>query len=167
MLWGRRRATPAFLLAVNPTARAARELKLNKPECSVGTDESNDLIIPDSSVSRRHALIRRHRNNWQVIDCQSTNGTYIGDRKATQWITLRDNQEVRFGGARFIFHTGQGLNRHDTSVSSTGQLRASRLRLLIVLVLIGLIVGFAVTQYYSYRTLQRQEALLHNSASKR
>jgi len=167
MLWGRRKATQVFLLAVNPTARAARELKLNKPECSVGTDESNDLIIPDSSVSRRHALIRRHRNKWQVLDGQSTNGTYIGDRKATQWITIRDGQEVRFGGARFIFRTGQVLNRRRTGASSTGQLRASRLRVLIVLGLIGLLVGFAATQYFIYRSLQRQEALLHNSALKR
>ena len=109
MLWGRRKATQAFLLGVNPTARAARELKLNKPECSVGTDESNDLIIPDSSVSRRHALIRRHRNKWQVLDGQSTNGTYIGDRKANPV----DHDPRRSGsalwrGALYLSH-GSGI----------------------------------------------------------
>ena len=167
MLGGRRKGTEAFLLAVNPTVRAARELKLNKAECSVGIEQSNDLIIHDGSVSRQHALIRRHRGKWQVLDRQSSNGTYVGDRKAVEWITLRDGQELRFGAARFVFHAGEAFERLSTNGTAERRSRFSRLRLLIVLVLIGLIVGVAATQYLTYRSYQRQEALLHNSRPKR
>jgi pSer/pThr/pTyr-binding forkhead associated (FHA) protein len=166
MLWKRRKDIDAFLLAVNPTAGDARELKLNKPECSVGTDESNDVIIHDSSVSRRHALIRRHRNKWQVLDRESTNGIYVGDRKALEWITLRNGQEVRFGGARFIFHAGQAFNGRNTGGTPARRVRVSRLRLLVVLILVGLIMGFAASQYLIYRSYQQKEALLHSSRTK-
>lgn len=167
MLGGRHKSTEAFLLAVNPTARAARELKLNKAECSVGIEQSNDLIIHDGSVSRQHALIRQHRGKWQVLDRQSSNGTYVGDRKAVEWITLRDGQELRFGAARFVFHADEALNTLGTGGVVKRRSRFSRLRLLIFLVIIGLIAGVAATQYFTYRSYQRQEALIHNSRPKR
>lgn len=151
---------------MSPTAGSARQLKLNKRECSVGTDASNDIIVRDYSVSKRHALIRWHGSKWQVIDRLSTNGTYVGYRKAIDWITLRDGQEVRFGAARFIFHAGQPFKRRSTDRASSRHVRASRLRLLIVLILAGLIAGFAAAQYFLYRSYQHQEALLHDSRSK-
>lgn len=96
MLGGRRIAQQVFLLAVNPAARATRELKLSRPESSVGSDESNDLVIRDGTVSRRHALLRlrRRRGRWQVVDNGSTNGTYVGEKKAVAWITLHDGEEI-------------------------------------------------------------------------
>ncbi len=166
MLWRRRKVTEAFLLAVNPTARAARELTLNRPQCSVGTEESNDLIIHDGSVSRRHALIRLRRRTWQVLDRQSSNGTYVEDRKAIEWTTLRDGQELRFGAARFVFHAGQTFSGSGTDATSMRLGRVSRLRTVIVLILLGLTVGFAAAQYFFYRSYQHQESLLHSSTSR-
>jgi pSer/pThr/pTyr-binding forkhead associated (FHA) protein len=162
MLWWARKTREASLLAVNPTASATRDIKLGKPECSVGSEKSNDLVIPDGSVSRQHALIRLHRGRWQVIDCESTNGTFVGDRKATEWISLRDGQEVRFGGAQFIFRSSKAPGVRTTSGLPVRR-RGSMLRAIIVLVAVGLVIGFAVTQYFIYRSYQRQEALSHNA----
>lgn len=161
MLWRARKVREASLLAVNPTAGAARDIELGKSECSVGSEKSNDLVIPDGSVSRQHALIRLHRGRWQVIDRESTNGTFVSDRKVTEWTSLRDRQEVRFGGARFIFRSGKALGVRTTSGSPVRR-RGSMLRAIIVLVAIGLVIGFAATQYFIYRSYQRQEALSHN-----
>lgn len=162
LLWTRK-AREASLLAVNPSAGAARDIELGKPECSVGSDKSNDLVISDGSVSRQHALIRLHRGTWQVIDRESSNGTFVGDRKATgEWISLRDGQEVRFGGARFVFRSGKAIGVRTTSGLPVRR-RGSILRAIIVLVAAGLVIGFAATQYFIYRSYQRQEALSHNA----
>lgn len=167
MLWGRHKNGDAFLLAVNPTAPAERDFRLKRPECSIGTDESNDLIVRDSSVSRRHAQIRRRRRTWQVIDCESTNGTYVGERKAGTWTTLRDGAELRFGAARFIFRSGNVLDASaGHRAASGGRSEFSRLRLLIVLIPIALIAGFAAAQYFYYRSYHTQEASLHNSSAR-
>ncbi len=150
LLGERRQPQEAFLRAINPGSRAARELRLIRLESAVGSGESNDLVIRDDSVSRRHALVRRHRRKWQVIDRGSTNGTYVGERKAVDWIKLRDGEEVRFGGARFIFRSSgsSGLRAmRDLPVKR----RASGLRALTVLIAVGLVGGFAASQYYLYR----------------
>lgn len=157
MLGGRRKAQEAFLLAVNPAARATRELKLSRPESSVGSDESNDLVIRDGTVSRRHALLRRRRSRWQVVDNGSTNGTYVGDQKAVDWITLHDGEEIRFGGARFVFRSRKAPGALATSDFPVRR-RSSRLRTVMVLVAVGLVSGFAATQYLLYRSYQRQVA---------
>jgi pSer/pThr/pTyr-binding forkhead associated (FHA) protein len=154
------------LIAVNPTRGAVREFKLNKLECSVGTEASNDLIISDGSVSRRHATIRRHWRRWQVVDQKSTNGTYVGNCKAIGWTTIRDGQEVRFGAARFIFRAAVSPARADDGEGQAHRVRTSGLRLFITLTLFALVVGFAATQYFIYRSYQRQEASLHHSLPK-
>ncbi len=166
MLCGRHKNAGGFLLAVNPTAPAERDFRLTQTEYSIGTDESNDLIIRDSSVSRRHAQIRRQRRKWQVIDCQSTNGTYVGERNAGAWTPLRDGAELRFGAARFIFRSGNVLDAGaGNRAASDRQGKFSKLRLLIVLIPIALIVGFAAAQYFYYRSYQNQEASLHQSST--
>lgn len=164
MLAGGGKARQALLLSVNPTARAARELKLSKSQCSIGSQESNDLVVPDGSVSARHALIRRHRTSWQVIDNGSTNGTYVDDRKAVDWIELRDGTEVRFGAARFIFRVG-GASAARATRNFRVRPRASGLRALIVLISVGLVGGFAATQYYLYRWYEARALNAHSASS--
>lgn len=120
------------------------------------------MVIPDGSVSRQHALIRLHWGRWQVIDRESSNGTFVGDRKVTEWTSVRDGQEVRFGGARFVFRSGKAPGVR-TTTGVPERRRGSMLRVIIALVAAGLVIGFAATQYFLYRSYQRQEALSHNA----
>jgi uncharacterized protein YkwD len=162
MLAGHRKAREAFLLAVNPALGAMREFRLSRQESSVGSDESNDLVVRGATISRRHALIRRRRSRWQIIDNGSTNGTYVGDQKAIVWITLRDGAEVRFGGARFVFRLGNASGARTISDFPVRR-RSSGLRMVVVLVVTGLVSGFAVTQYFLYHSYQRENALFRSA----
>lgn len=157
MLGRRRKPREAFLLAVNPAGRATREIRLNRSRSSFGSDEANDLVMCDSTVSRHHALIRRHWGRWQVVDNRSSNGTYVGDRKAVTWTTLRDGEEVRFGGAHFVFRSGKAFSVRATTDFPMHK-GGFKLRTVIVLIAIGLAGGFAATQYLLYRSYQSQVA---------
>lgn len=45
---------------------------------SVGRREDNDLILKyDTFVSRKHALLHFENGNWNLEDCNSTNGTFV------------------------------------------------------------------------------------------
>ena len=44
-------------LIVNPTSSNRREVPLGRALTSIGRDPSNDLVLPDAMVSRRHAVI--------------------------------------------------------------------------------------------------------------
>jgi len=154
----------SFLIAVSPVGREARDIRLSKSEYSLGTEESNDLVLRDSSVSRRHALLRRRRGRWQIIDRGSTNGTYAGSRRADSWVTLGDGEEVRFGGARFVFRSGSAPKARATGGMSLRK-RTSRLRALMVLVIAGFVISFAATQYLLFRSYQRRVASLRSIPS--
>ncbi len=44
-------------IIVNPTSSSRREITLSRTLMSVGRDPSNDVVLPDAMVSRRHAVI--------------------------------------------------------------------------------------------------------------
>ena len=56
-------------LIVNPTSANRREIPLARAAIlTIGRDPSNDLVLPDSMVSRRHAVIE-HRGSHFCPGC--------------------------------------------------------------------------------------------------
>src|SRR5271168_4120807 len=57
-----------------------------------------EMVLDDTSVSRRHAEIRSTPQGWRVRDLGSTNGTYVnGNRLEPGEWPLRANDIVRCG----------------------------------------------------------------------
>lgn len=48
---------------------------------SIGRSEDNDLSIVDAEVSRNHIKIIKDTSGWMIHDLDSTNGSYIDDKK--------------------------------------------------------------------------------------
>ena len=44
---------------------------------TIGRTSNNDVVIPDTSVSRLHAYVRRAGNGWVVADAGSKNGSWL------------------------------------------------------------------------------------------
>ena len=55
-----------------------KELVLSKPIIRIGMNENNDLMLDDNTASRFHCEIRRIREDYLLVDRESTNGTYVG-----------------------------------------------------------------------------------------
>ena len=43
----------------------------------IGRDPTNSIVLEDPLVSRRHAVIRRVKNDYLIKDLRSTNGTHL------------------------------------------------------------------------------------------
>ena len=67
-----------------------------KPRSSIGQHSSNDLVLPDRTVSRFHCEILLDGGAARIRDLGSRNGTWVeGTRVVEAW--LRDGAELRLG----------------------------------------------------------------------
>jgi uncharacterized RDD family membrane protein YckC len=99
-------------LIMNPTSSSRREIPLPRALLSIGRDPSNDLVLPDAMVSRRHAVIEYRGNQYYLRDCNSSNGSVVnGDRISER--SLRDGDLVAIGTARLLF-------REDLAIEDPG-----------------------------------------------
>lgn len=87
------------ILAVRRGPNAGSTFALDAEATSIGRHPDSSLFLDDVTVSRRHALIRRTPDGYQISDVGSLNGTYVsGERIDT--IALTDMSEVQIG--RFV-----------------------------------------------------------------
>ncbi|MGH7837476.1 MAG: FHA domain-containing protein, partial [Candidatus Binataceae bacterium] len=77
------------------------EYSLLKPEVAVGRGENNDIVIPHASVSRNHARLVRRDGAFELIDLNSTNGSYVDSQPVQGATRIANGSEVRFGDIRF------------------------------------------------------------------
>jgi 3',5'-cyclic-nucleotide phosphodiesterase len=85
------------------------------------------ICIPEATISRRHARIRRRGAGYVVEDLHSRNGTFVcGERLAPgAWHPLRDGDELALASAQLVFHSlmlperGSGTTVITRSVDAT------------------------------------------------
>lgn len=93
--------------------------------CSIGRSPSNQVVLADEKVSRRHALIHAQgENEYWLVDLGSANGTYLNDRRLAQPVKLHDQDQVQIGNLRLVFRQPRGSQRgqaldHPTSTKKT------------------------------------------------
>lgn len=90
------------LMTVNPVDPVPSEYSLFKDEVTVGRGEDNDVVIPHASVSRAHARLMKRNGAYELMDLNSTNGTFIDDRRLAGSQSLPNGSRVRFGDVQFI-----------------------------------------------------------------
>ncbi|MEM9685088.1 MAG: FHA domain-containing protein [Pseudomonadota bacterium] len=68
---------------------------------AIGRSQQNDIVIEDSSVSRRHAELRELGSGWyKMVDLGSTHGTHVERGGLWNKVTVAEvtrGNRVRFG----------------------------------------------------------------------
>ena len=63
------------------SAAGQDEYIITEDSVSIGSGASADIVIKDSGISRLHARIIREGEMYFIKDMNSTNGTWINDRR--------------------------------------------------------------------------------------
>jgi hypothetical protein len=72
---------------------------------TIGRDSGCDMVLPDPTVSRWHAGLRREPGGWLLDDLGSTNGTLLNGWRVRAWVPVRDGDLVSFGAVTFVVGT--------------------------------------------------------------
>jgi len=75
---------------------------LEGDEIKIGRLQANDIVLPDPNVSRVHARIERRNKSFFILDLDSTNGTYLNEKRVTE-AKLKDGDIIRLGSTRLLF----------------------------------------------------------------
>ena len=76
--------------AANPPQRVGETTVARPPSAvhtidqlvvTIGRGPENNVVLNDLLVSRRHALLRRSGNQWELLDNNSANGTYVNGNR--------------------------------------------------------------------------------------
>jgi len=66
-------------------------------EFSIGREDDNDLVLDRVNVSKHHLCFRKIEGRIEVVDLESTNGTYLNGRKVQSARTVRRTDRVYVG----------------------------------------------------------------------
>jgi hypothetical protein len=67
-----------------------------------GRDRESDCVLPDPTVSRTHAWLRRGEGErWWLRDLASSNGTWLNGRRVVDEVEVRPGDRVSFGGVEY------------------------------------------------------------------
>jgi pSer/pThr/pTyr-binding forkhead associated (FHA) protein len=69
----------------------------------LGRDATADVLIDDSTVSRKHAAIDIRPNVATIEDLSSKNGTFLDGVKLDGSAPLREGQAIVLGDASVVF----------------------------------------------------------------
>jgi hypothetical protein len=73
-----------------------REWSLDRDRSVIGRLSGSEIEVDDPGASRRHAEIRRHGDEYVVVDLGSTNGTLVNDSPVSE-ATLEDGDRITIG----------------------------------------------------------------------
>jgi pSer/pThr/pTyr-binding forkhead associated (FHA) protein len=81
--------------------------ELNKPVITIGRDITNDFVINDAEVSRKHARLTLEGERYTIEDLNSTNGTYVDGQRLIGPHLLAVGEIVMFGDNVGVVYEGE------------------------------------------------------------
>jgi len=63
--------------------KVIKEYPFDKENMTIGRNEGNDIVVDNLAVSGLHARIDKTQDTYILTDLQSTNGTFVNDKRIT------------------------------------------------------------------------------------
>lgn len=118
---------------------------------TVGTLESNDVVVDADGVSRVHAAFERFGDTWCVRDLGSRNGTFVNGERIVGEHALHAGDEILLGRLRLLFR-GPVVGKETAAIAQAPPLTPRERDVLLALCR-PLLTGDAFTEPASTRAI--------------
>jgi predicted component of type VI protein secretion system len=89
---------PEVTLTISDELGQTRQVVIKSKRFTIGRTPENDLAIPNSNLSRRHAVIEAFEGVVQITDCGSQNGTEVNGTDVVAGAVLHDGDLITLAG---------------------------------------------------------------------
>ena len=90
----------------------------------LGRDSTNDIQLHDSEVSRFHAEVRKTDTGFELVDLESSNGSYVNSNPVSQK-RIRTGDRLQFGRTTIVFTAEVDLTTRDISAAEVDLIASS------------------------------------------
>jgi hypothetical protein len=92
----------AALIVRSGGGRAGETFQLDAGPTTIGRSPECGIFLDDVTVSRKHAVVSKNGERWQLEDQGSLNGTFV-NRERVESAELSDGDELQIGKYRLTF----------------------------------------------------------------
>ena len=110
----------AAVLVTKSDGKEERFVLRDQEELRIGREETNDILISESGVSRFHATLAASTSGLVLSDLASLNGTFVNGVKLSGMRDIGSHDSIQIGGSRIRVEL--------TSDEVAGDVRSSRAR---------------------------------------
>lgn len=96
-----------------------KDFELTKSEIIIGREDSVDITIPASAVSRRHARLMLEDEHYVLEDLGSSNGTFVNGEKLVQRRILNSGDKIRLGQIINLVYSAPFIESNKTVMHSS------------------------------------------------
>jgi Nif-specific regulatory protein len=108
-MWGDNMA----YLIVQEGALKETVYRLEKEKTLIGRDPGCDISLADPAVSRKHAEVRKIKNDFLIIDLNSRNGTMVNGKNVIKETRLEFVDEITLGDSTLIFTDKEPISKEE------------------------------------------------------
>lgn len=114
--WQEQAVKPAGpLLVAMLTSDDGASFPLLEEISTIGRIEPSDVVLPDGSISTKHARILRGAQGFMIEDLGSRNGTFVNSEKVSEKRPLADGDIVRLGKVILTFNVASEADVKDVT----------------------------------------------------
>ncbi|MDE5978293.1 MAG: FHA domain-containing protein [Turicibacter sp.] len=86
-----------------------QKIMISSQQFTIGRDNSCNLEMNDSFVSKKHLILKKEDETWYIIDFNSLNGTYLNNKKLrpNSKTILNSGDCIKIGRSAFCFYLGR------------------------------------------------------------
>jgi hypothetical protein len=91
----------ASRLVITSGAKAGTEIPLGTMALTIGRSTDSSVVIRDDFTSTHHARLMVWNEEWMLQDLDSTNGTFLDDKRVTSPVAVPLNTTIKIGSTSF------------------------------------------------------------------